>query len=134
MIRRAFIALAVVALAVSVSTPAFAGGGSSGGTKANYQVRIKNNGTESLYATVANGTTPATTGAKAIAPNAVGSFFIKPGPYTVGIADAAGIPVGASGEGGNVALKTTKSKVIYVLASQDGTSATVNGAPAGTRF
>jgi hypothetical protein len=87
-----------------------------------------------LYATVANGTTPATTGAKAIAPNAVGSFFIKPGPYTVGIADAAGIPVGASGEGGNVALKTTKSKVIYVLASQDGTSATVNGAPAGTRF
>jgi hypothetical protein len=27
-----------------------------------------------------------------------------------------------------------KSKVIYVLASQDGTSATVNGAPAGTRF
>jgi hypothetical protein len=132
MIRNACIALAVVALAV-VSSPAFAGG-SSGGTKANYQVRIKNNGTESLYATVANGTTPATTGAKAIAPNGVGVFFIKPGPYTVGVADASGNPVGASGEGGNVALKTVKSKVIYVLASQDGTAATINGAPAGTRF
>lgn len=133
MIRNACIALAVVALAV-VSSPAFAGGSSSGGTKANYQVRIKNNGAESLYATVANGTSPATTGAKAIAPNGVGVFFIKPGPYTVGVADASGNPVGASGQGGNVALKTVKSKVIYVLASQDGTAATVNGAPAGTRF
>lgn len=133
MIRNACIALAVVALAV-VSSPAFAGGSSSGGTKANYQVRIKNNGTESMYATVANGSTPATTGAKAIAPNGVGVFFIKPGPYTVGVADASGNPVGASGEGGNVALKTVKSKVIYVLAAQDGTAATINGAPAGTRF
>lgn len=133
MIRRAFIALAVVAVAFSVSSTAYAGG-NSGGTKANYQVRIKNNGTESLYATVTNGTTPATTGAKAIAPNAVGSFFIKPGPYTVGIADASGNPVGASGEGSNVALKTVKSKIIYVLAAQDGTSATINGAPGGTRF
>lgn len=133
MIRNACIALAVVALAF-VSSPAEAAGRSGGGTKANYQVRVKNNGTEPLLATVANGSTPATTGGKAIAPNGVGVFFVKPGPYTVGIADAAGTPVGASGEGANVALKTTKSKVIYVLAAQDGTSATINGAPAGTRF
>ena len=83
MIRKVCISLAVVALVASVSSSAFAGGGSSGGTKnSNATVYVKNVGTAvgtgPIAATVVPGTVGSDVSPKVIQRGGVATFKVKP--------------------------------------------------------
>jgi len=130
MIRKVCIALAVVAVAASVS-PAFAGGRSSGGGgKANYAVRVKNNGTAAENITVVSGSEiPASPKVYALGVGNVKQVNIKKGAFIVAALDASNAPIEPT-----LSATTSVAKTIYVLAASDGSTATVNFAPAGTKF
>ena len=131
MIRKTFIALAVVALAVTASAPAFAGGRSGGGGKSNYTVRVKNNGAESEVVGVTQGTTANLVGSKTLGPNAVGQWSVKKGQFVVGAWD----PADTSAALGQQLFNAGPAKLIYALAAIDTTEgvATVTGST-GQKF
>jgi hypothetical protein len=130
MIRKTFIALAVVALAVTASAPAFAGGRSGGGGKSNYTVRVKNNGAESEVVSVTQGSSPALAGGKTLGPNAVGQWSVKKGQFVVG----AYVP-GEPDALGQQLFNAGPARTIYALAAIDTTEgvATVQGSK-GQKF
>ena len=131
MIRKTFIALAVVALAVTASAPAFAGGRSGGGGKSNYTVRVKNNGAESEVVSVTQGATSNLVGSKTLGPNAVGQWSVKKGQFVVGAYD----PADTSAALGEQLFNAGPAKMIYALAAIDTTEgvATVTGST-GQKF
>ena len=131
MIRKTFIALAVVALAVTASAPAFAGGRSGGGGKSNYTVRVKNNGAESEVVGVTQGTTANLVGSKTLGPNAVGQWSVKKGQFVVGAYD----PADTSAALGEQLFNAGPAKMIYALAAIDTAEAvaTVTGSK-GQKF
>lgn len=132
MIRKTFIALAVMALAVTASAPAFAGGRSGGGGKSNYTVRVKNNGAESEVVSVTQGATSNLVGSKTLGPNAVGQWSVKKGQFVVGAYDPADPAAGALGE---QLFNAGPARMIYALAAIDTTEgvATVQGSK-GQKF
>jgi hypothetical protein len=132
MIRKTFIALAVAAMVVSVSAPAFAGGRSGGGGgKSNYTVRVKNNGAVSEVVSVTQGTSPTLVGSKTLGPNAVGQWSVKKGQFVVG----AWNPAETSAALGQQLFNAGPAKLIYALAAIDTTEgvATVSGSK-GQKF
>ena len=131
MIRKTFIALAVVALAVTASAPAFAGGRSGGGGKSNYTVRVKNNGAESEVVGVTHGTTANLVGSKTLGPNAVGQWSVKKGQFVVSAWD----PADTTAALGEQLFNAGPAKMIYALAAIDTAEAvaTVTGSK-GQKF
>jgi hypothetical protein len=131
MIRKTFIALAVVALAVTASAPAFAGGRSSGGGKSNYTVRVKNNGAESEVVGVTQGTTANLVGSKTLGPNAVGQWSVKKGQFVVSAWD----PADTTAALGEQLFNAGPAKMIYALAAINAAEAvaTVTGSK-GQKF
>jgi hypothetical protein len=131
MIRKTFIALAVVALAVTASAPAFAGGRSGGGGKSNYTVRVKNNGAESEVVSVTQGTASNLVGSKTLGPNAVGQWSVKKGQFVVGAYD----PADTSAALGEQLFNAGPARMIYALAAIDTAEAvaTVTGSK-GQKF
>jgi hypothetical protein len=128
MVRKFFIAAAVLAT-VAVAAPAFAGGRSSGGGKSAYTVRVKNNGTVSEFVSVTQGASPAVAGGKTLNANQVGQWSVKKGAFVVAASD----PAATSTFLGQQAFNAGPAKLIYALAAQDGTVATVTGST-GQRF
>jgi hypothetical protein len=131
MIRKTFIALAVAAMVMSVSAPAFAGGRSGGGGKSNYTVRVKNNGAVSEVVSVTQGSSPTLVGSKTLGPNAVGQWSVKKGQFVVGAWD----PADTSAALGQQLFNAGPAKLIYALAAIDTTAgvATVTGST-GQKF
>jgi hypothetical protein len=131
MIRKTFIALAVLALAVTASAPAFAGGRSGGGGKSNYTVRVKNNGAESEVVSVTQGTASNLVGSKTLGPNAVGQWSVKKGQFVVGAYD----PADTSAALGEQLFNAGPARMIYALAAIDTAEAvaTVTGSK-GQKF
>ena len=131
MIRKTFIALAVAAMVMSVSAPAFAGGRSSGGGKSNYTVRVKNNGAVSEVVSVTQGTLSSPVGSKTLGPNAVGQWSVKKGQFVVAAYD----PADTSAPLGGQLFNAGPAKLIYALAAIDTTAgvATVTGSK-GQKF
>ncbi len=114
MIRKTFIALAVAAMVVSVSAPAFAGGRSGGGGgKSNYTVRVKNNGAVSEVVSVTQGSSPSLVGSKTLGPNAVGQWSVKKGAFVVGAWD----PAETAEPLGSQAFNAGPARLIYALAA-----------------
>jgi hypothetical protein len=132
MIRKTFIALAVAAMVITASAPAFAGGRSGGGGgKSNYTVRVKNNGAVSEVVSVTQGTSPTLVGSKTLGPNAVGQWSVKKGQFVVGAWD----PADTSAALGQQLFNAGPAKLIYALAAIDTTElvATVSGSK-GQKF
>lgn len=132
MLKKATFSLAVVALATLFAIPASAGGG--GGSKANIPVRIKNVGRAPVAVNAISGS--ATTeqllqGARVVARNGVTQFMVRSGAFS-GIAANPNQP--AVVNSGALSFQTRGFSTIYLQAQQDGTAATLVGAPGGVKF
>jgi hypothetical protein len=119
----------VVAMLLVASATSFAGGGS----KASVPVRMKNVGRQSVAVNAQSGL-PADAsllkGRRNLAPNGVSQFMVRRGAFKA---------MAANPQAPAVVRKTqpfdTRSfKVFYLYALQDGTTATVVGAPGGVKF
>ena len=133
MIRKTFIALAVAAMVITASAPAFAGGRSGGGGgKSNYTVRVKNNGNQPAVVGVTQGATAGLAGSKTLGSNAVGQWSVKKGQFAVGAWDPASATGSALGE---QVFNAGPAKLIYALAAVDAAEsvATVTGST-GQKF
>jgi len=127
MIRRSLIS-AIAMVAVVAASSAFAGG--SGPT---IPVRIKNVGKQSV---AVNAASPARMGSgrlaksRTIASNGITQFMVRPGTFTASAANPAAL------EAVNKVrqFETRSFKTIYLYAQQDGTAATIVGAPGGVKF
>ncbi|NCY02063.1 MAG: hypothetical protein EBX36_03915 [Planctomycetia bacterium] len=127
MLRSAFVALAVAAMVVPASA-AFAGGRSSGGSKANNQyVRIKNTGTAPALVNAANGTVSAA-GGKTVSGNGVAQFTIKKGAAQALVQDQ----TGAVSQ--TLPFSFPKSQYVYLLAAADASTSTLTFSPPGKTF
>lgn len=128
MLRSAFVALAVAAMVVPASA-AFAGGRSSGGSKANNQyVRIKNTGTAPALVNAKNGAATAAAGGKTVSGNGVAQFTIKKGPAQAYVQNQAG------GQQKTLDFTFPKSQYVYLLAAADTTLSTLTFSPPGKIF
>jgi hypothetical protein len=121
-----------MALAVSclLAVPAVAGGP---GTAGSIPVRIKNVGALPVGVNAMSGVVaPADllTSGRILSSNGVSQFQVKAGTFTAGAAKA-GTPrlVNKVRQ-----FETRTFKTIYLQAQQDGTTATIVGAPAGVKF
>jgi hypothetical protein len=129
--KTASIAAAAFALAVLISTPAFAGGG--GGSKGGVPVRIKNVGSLPVGVSALSGSASAEqllNAARVVAPNGVSQFSVRKGAFTAAAADPDAPEVTNSVRSFN----TRNFKTIYLQAAQDTTAATLVGAPGGVKF
>lgn len=132
MIRRSVVALVAVAIGMAVSGSAFAGGGTSGG-KATIPVRMKNVGSLSVGVNAKSGAVDPSSllsGGRNISPNAIAQFMVKPGTFTA----AAAKPSAPTVVNKVRTFETRTFKTIYLYAQQDGTTATLVGAPGGVKF
>jgi hypothetical protein len=120
----------VVAILLVASATSFAGGG---GAKATVPVRMKNVGRKTVSVNAQSGL-PADAsllnGRRNLAPNGVSQFMVRRGAFKA---------MAANPQAPTVVRKTqpfdTRSfKVFYLYALQDGTTATVVGAPGGVKF
>lgn len=128
MIRRRVLIAVVVAAGVVLPLPAFAGG--SGAT---IPVRMKNVGRQSVGVNAISGSTASSkllTGGRNISPNAVAQFMVKRGAFTA----AAAKPSAPTVVNKVRTFDTRSFKTVYLYASQDGTTATLVGAPGGVKF
>lgn len=127
MIHRSLVsALALVAFAAA--TTAFAGGGGP-----TIPVRIKNVGKQSVAVNAASGTVSTSSmlaKSRTLATNGITQFMVRPGTFTASAANPA-----AQAAVNSVRQFDTRSfKTIYLYAQQDGTAATIVGAPGGVKF
>jgi len=128
MIRNAFFALAVVAMVASANA-AFAGGRSSGSSKANNQyVRIKNTGTAPALVNAANGSATTAAGGKTVSNNGVAQFTIKKG------AAQAYVQAQSGANPQTLDFSFPKSVYVYLLAAADETTSTLTFSPPGKIF
>ncbi|MFM7292754.1 MAG: hypothetical protein ACKO6B_16210 [Planctomycetia bacterium] len=126
-IRNAFIAMAVVAVAFSVDA-ALAGGNTRGMTKAQIQnVRIKNTGTAPVLVNAINGTATAA-GGKTIAGNGIAVFRVKKGAAEAFAQNQAG------SASQTLPFSFPKSQFVYLLAAADATTSTLTFSPPGKIF
>ena len=128
MIRRRLMIAVVIAVGMVLPLPAFAGG--SGAT---IPVRMKNVGRQSVGVNAMSGSTAPSkllTGGRNISPNAVAQFLVKRGVFTA----AAAKPSSPRVVNKVQSFDTRTFKTIYLYASQDGTTATLVGAPGGVKF
>ena len=128
MIRRRLMIAVVIAVGMVLPLPAFAGG--SGAT---IPVRMKNVGRQSVGVNAMSGATASSkllTGGRNISPNAVAQFLVKRGVFTA----AAAKPSAPRVVNKVQSFDTRTFKTIYLYASQDGTTATLVGAPGGVKF
>jgi len=133
MIKKTVCSLAVVALVSMVGIPALAGGGGGGGSKGTIPVRIKNIGTAPVGVNAVSGsasTQQLLQGARVLSRNGVTQFMVRSGAFT-GVAANPDLPLVIN----NVKSFNTRTfKTIYLQARQDGTAATIVGAPGGVKF
>jgi hypothetical protein len=127
MIRNAFLAMAVIAMAFSVDA-AMAGGGNRGASKAQIQtVRIKNIGTAPALVNAINGTATAA-GGKTVASNGIAQFRVKKGAAQAFVQNQAGTA------SGTLPFSFPRSQVVYLLAEADANLATPTFSPPGKIF
>lgn len=126
-LRRVMVAVAVTAGLV-LPLPAFAGGAG-----ATVPVRMKNVGRLAVGVNAVSGAPTSSkllTGGRNISPNAVSQFMVRPGSFTA----AAAKPSAPSVVNKVRSFESRTFKTIYLYASQDGTTATLVGAPGGVKF
>jgi hypothetical protein len=131
MIRKLF-GLAVLAAVASVSLPVVAGGGSAG-SKGNVAVRMKNVGVNPVAVNAVSGSktlSQIVNTAQTVAANGVAQFSVKAGAFTAVAADPSAPLVANSVRSFN----TRSFKTVYLYAQQDGSAATLVGAPGGVKF
>lgn len=131
MIRK-LICLAVLAAAAAISMPAFAGGG-GGGSKSGVNVRMKNTGVQPVAVNAVSGSATVSqiiSSAQTIAANGVAQFSVRQGAFTA-VAASPTAPLVANRVR---SFNTRNFKTVYLYAQQDGTAATLVGAPGGVKF
>lgn len=129
---RRLVAAASVALLFALSVPVFAGGGNSG-TKGGIPVRIKNVGVAPVAVNAISGSATVgslTSGARVLSTNGIAQFGVNKGDFTA-VAANPSAPLVTN----RVRTFSTRDfKTIYLYAQQDGTAATLVGAPGGVKF
>lgn len=127
MIHRSFSAAAAFAVVVAISASVFAGGGTQ------IPIRMKNVGPATVA--VAAGPNSATesqliSGARTLAANGISQFSVPQGAFKALAAN----PSTPSTVNKLRSFDTRTFKTIYLYAQQDGTTATLVGAPGGVKF
>jgi len=131
MIRK-LICVAVLAAAASISMPAFAGGG-GGGSKGGVAVKMKNVGVQPVAVNAVSGSATVNqiiSSAQTVAANGVATFSVRQGAFTA-VAASPTAPLVANRVR---SFNTRNFKTVYLYAQQDGTAATLVGAPGGVKF
>jgi hypothetical protein len=127
MIRRNFLAAMAVAIGMLAAHTVIAGG------PVPVPVRMKNVGSLAVSVNAASGSVPLSSlvsGARQIASNGITQFSVKPGAFSALAANPSSPLVVNKVRSFN----TRTFKTIYLYASQDGTTATLVGAPGGVKF
>ena len=129
---RNLLCVAVLAAVASASVPVIAGGG-AGGSKGGVAVRMKNVGVDPVAVNAVSGSATVSqivNSAKIVGANGVFQFSVKSGAFTAVAADPSA-PLFAN----SVRSFNTRSfKTVYLYAQQDGSAATLVGAPGGVKF
>lgn len=131
-IQKTLLAVAIVAVAVTLASPVIAGGG-SGGSKGSIPVRIKNVGVSPVAANALSGsasTSQLFQSSRVVAANGVAQFKVRTGAFTAVAAD----PNQPSVVNEVRSFNTRAFKTIYLYAQQDTQAATLVGAPGGVKF
>jgi hypothetical protein len=127
MIRRNILAAMAVAIGMLATHTVMAGG------PVPVPVRMKNVGSLAVSVNAASGSVPLSSlvsGARQIASNGITQFSVKPGAFSALAANPSSPLVVNKVRSFN----TRTFKTIYLYASQDGTTATLVGAPGGVKF
>lgn len=128
MIRRTMFTAFAAVVALAVSSSVFAGGGGP-----TIPVRIKNVGRQSASVNAASGvvsTSNMLAKSRQLATNGITQFMVRRGTFTASAASPS-VPQTVN----KVRQFETRSfKTIYLYAQQDGTAATIVGAPGGVKF
>lgn len=128
MIRRTMFTAVAAVVALAVSTSVFAGGGGP-----TIPVRIKNVGRQSVSVNAASGvvsTSSMLAKSRQLATNGITQFMVRKGGFTASAAN----PAAAQALNKVRQFDTRTYKTIYLYAQQDGTAATIVGAPGGVKF
>jgi hypothetical protein len=115
-----------------ISVPVVAGGG-GGGSKGGVAVRMKNVGVAGVSVNALSGSATLSQivgSAQTIGANGVAQFAVRSGAFTAVAADPSAPLVTNSVRSFN----TRTFKTVYLYAQQDGTAATLVGAPGGVKF
>lgn len=131
-IQKTLLAVAIVAVAVTLASPVIAGGG-SGGSKGSIPVRIKNVGVDPVAANALSGsasTSQLFQSSRVVAANGVAQFSVRTGAFTAVAAD----PDQPMVVNKVRSFNTRAFKTIYLYAQQDTETATLVGAPGGVKF
>jgi hypothetical protein len=131
MIRKVF-CVAVLAAMASVAGPVLAGGG-SGGSKGSVAVRMKNVGVAPVAVNALSGSASLNqiiSSARTVGANGVAQFSVRSGAFTA-VAASPSAPLSANSVR---SFNTRGFSTVYLYAQQDGTAATLVGAPGGVKF
>ena len=131
MIRK-LLCVAVLAAMASVAGPVLAGGG-SGGSKGNVAVRMKNVGVSPVAVNALSGSVSLNqiiSSARTVGANGVAQFSVRSGAFTA-VAASPSAPLSANSVR---SFNTRGFSTVYLYAQQDGTAATLVGAPGGVKF
>lgn len=126
MIHRTMIS-AVAVVAVVASTALAGGGGPT------IPVRIKNVGKQSVSVNAASGTVSTSSmlaKSRTLASNGITQFMVRKGVFTASAANPSALQTVNKVR----QFDTRTYKTIYLYAQQDGTAATIVGAPGGVKF
>lgn len=128
MIQRSIVTAVAVAVGLVMSHSAFAGGAG-----ATIPVRLKNVGGQAVRVNAMSGNVSPSTllsGGRQLATNGITQFMVKKGRFTA----AAASPTVPQVVNKVRTFETRAFKTIYLYAQQDGTTATIVGAPGGVKF
>lgn len=131
MIRK-LLCVAVLAAMASVAGPVLAGGG-GGGSKGSVAVRMKNVGVAPVAVNALSGSVSLNqivSSARTVSANGVAQFNVKSGAFT-SVAANPSSPLSANAVR---SFNTRGFSKVYLYAQQDGTAATLVGAPSGVKF
>ncbi len=129
---RNLLCVAVLAAVASASVPVIAGGG-GGGSKGGVAVRMKNVGVNPVAVNAVSGSQTVSqivNTARTVGANGVAQFSVRSGAFTAVAADPSAPLVANSVRSFN----TRSFKTVYLYAQQDGSAATLVGAPSGVKF
>lgn len=129
---RNLLCVAVLAAVASASVPVIAGGGAAG-SKGGVAVKMKNVGVDPVAVNAVSGSktlSQIVNTAQTIAANGVATFSVKSGAFTAVAAD----PSAPLFVNSVRSFNTRSFKTIYLYAQQDGSAATLVGAPGGVKF
>jgi hypothetical protein len=128
MIQRSIVTAVAVAVGLVMSHSAFAGGAG-----ATISVRLKNVGGQAVSVNATSGNVSPSTllsGGRQLSTNGITQFMVKPGTFTASAAKPSDPQVVNKVR----TFETRTFKTIYLYAQQDGTTATIVGAPGGVKF